>query len=213
MLIRELLGFGILAVQFLLVFPVVWGLLRAKVRVGYSVAGEWMWFAAGAGWTVYGLWVSSWALVASGVLAAVTSFMVGFLCWRGAGVADRRAAVLLTSAVGVGCVVGGLFWGVAGLSLALSVFGVVQFIPQIVKTLKAWRAVSSGGAVFGGVSGAGAVGRALYSLAWAVYAGAWFLWGVGFGSVDWPLLVWGVSGFVAFALQACLVGVHYRRSR
>lgn len=43
--------------------------------------------------------------------------------------------------------------------------------------------------------------RSIYTLTWAVYAGAWFMWGMRMQDVNYPLMIWGLSGFVAFGLQ------------
>lgn len=82
--------------------------------------------------------------------------------------------------------------GAGGLSVFLSVFGLVQFVPQIVTSVRAIAHRTGAGIpmVSTGL-------RALYTATWAVYAGAWGLWGIAFSDVDWPLAVWGAAGFVA----------------
>ena len=78
----------------------------------------------------------------------------------------------------------------------LSVFGLVQFVPQMVTSVRAIAHRTGAGIplVSTGL-------RAVYTATWAVYAAAWGLWGIAFNEVDWPLAVWGAAGFVAFGLQ------------
>ena len=84
----------------------------------------------------------------------------------------------------------------AGLSIFLSIFGLVQFIPQMITSLKSIKHKDGHGIP---LIGTGL--RSLYTLTWAIYAGAWFIWGMRFNEIDYPLAVWGATGFVAFSLQ------------
>ena len=85
-------------------------------------------------------------------------------------------------------------------------FGLLQFLPQL--------RVSLGSIVRRDAVGVPLMGtglRSLYTLSWAVYAGAWGLWGLTVADVDWPLAVWGLCGFVSFGLQF-VSGVVARKS-
>ena len=84
-----------------------------------------------------------------------------------------------------------------GLATFLSLFGVIQFVPQMVTSMKS---IAKQDAV--GVPIISTLLRAVYTLTWAIYAAAWFWWGIGFQEIDFPLAVWGMTGFTAFSLQA-----------
>lgn len=204
---RELFGVLMLIFQAGLIVPLAVELYRSKNGKGVSLLGETLWVVAGLGWIAYGALSGSLVLVASGALAFLGSAIVIFFTRASKTPSEMNLALAISALVGVLFLVSTLLWGVTGISVALSVFGVVQFLPQ---------AITSGrGIRDGGVSGVpliGSLSRSAYTLSWAVYAGAWFLWGIAFSEIDYPLLTWGVAGFIVFGIQF-LSGVLYRRNR
>lgn len=200
---RAVFGVALLVVQIVLAWPVIARIHRGRSGLGISLTGEAIWVVAGVGWVVYGAVSGSVALIASGSIAAVTSCLTVGALWSLVP-EQRKSALIVSAGTLLGFVAGVLLAGWAGLSVALSVFGVVQFIPQLRQSVLAFhrRAVTSG------VSVAGASLRAVYAAGWAVYGGAWWLWGVG---VDWPLALWGAAGAVTFALQAVVAARSRRR--
>ena len=193
---RELFGLSLIAVQLLLAGPIILKLLRSRERKGFSLAGEIIWVAAGAGWALYGLLFDSTVLIISGSIAALTSGAISILIWN---YSPKKMAIIC--GLGTVAVLGlGTFWGgKEGLSMSLAFVGAVQFLPQLVKSLRMLK----NGERAGGVSVLGSGMRSLYTLSWAVYGGAWFLWGAEMTRIDWPLVGWGLAGAVAFFAQAC----------
>lgn len=194
---RELFGIAMLGVQMAINIPVILRLLRARSGEGMSLSGEAVWVAGGVGWIIYGVMTDSWTLVVSGSLAvigcAVTSALVVKYSRPPMKIAASLCGVTLVAIIG-----GALVAGVPGLSWSMAVFGVVQFLPQLWETLKSLLRRESAG----GVSVLGTTFRAVYTGGWAVYAGAWWLWGIPASQVDWPLMIWGAAGVVVFGLQA-----------
>lgn len=193
---RELLALALLFTQAVIAVPLIIRAARTRDADGASIAGEAIWVAGGLGWAVYGAGAGQPSVLASGVLAMLTSGTMAALLWRSAP-EQHRTAVHLT-ALTVACLAIG-FWagGAAGLSIMLGMFSVVQFLPQLTRSVRYLR----DGVPARGVSAPGAYMRALYTGGWAVYAGAWFLWDVGIDGVLWPLLIWGCVGVATFALQ------------
>lgn len=194
---REIFGLVLLLVQASINIPVVYRLLKSKSGKGISLAGEVVWIAGGVGWVIYGAATNSTTLIISGTLAVIGCLLTSTLIVKYSKPALRNA--LIMGAVTLLCIVGGyLVAGVVGLSLAMAVFGVLQFFPQFFETISLIR---SRGDV-SGVSVLGSTFRAIYTGGWAVYAGAWLLWGISGGNIDYPLMVWGIAGVIVFGLQA-----------
>lgn len=193
---RSVLGIVLLCVQAIIIIPLAVELRKTRSAEGISAISEVAWIVAGMGWSLYGTMSGSDTLVVSGVLATLGSAIVyGFVR------SDLHSSVRCHS-VAFGLVfvtvmvLSTVLFGVVGLGVFLSVFGVVQFLPQVrtsVHSIKVRDGV--------GVPLVGTGLRAVYTLTWAVYATAWGLWGIAFSDIDWPLAVWGVCGFVAFGLQ------------
>lgn len=194
---RAVSGVVLLVVQIVLAVPLIVRVFRARSGLGISLTGEAIWMVAGVGWAIYGAVSGSAALIASGSIAAVTSSLMVVALWSLVP-GQRRLALIVSAMTLLGFVAGVLLAGWPGLSVALSVFGVVQFIPQLRQSARALRQRT----VTRGVSVVGASLRAAYAAGWAVYGGAWWLWGLTVDHIDWPLAVWGLAGAVTFALQA-----------
>lgn len=193
---RDILGTVLLVVQASIIVPLIVELGRTRSAKGVSLVSEIAWVVAGVGWSIYGAMTGSTTLVISGALATLGSVAV---CWLVRGDVERREAsrVLLFGAMfALAMVPATVFAGASGLSVFLSVFGLVQFLPQMLTSIR-----SIGSRDGYGVPLVGTGLRAAYTLTWAVYAAAWGLWGIAFDDVDWPLAVWGATGFVAFSLQ------------
>lgn len=203
---RSILGMGLLCVQAVIVIPLVIELRKTRSAEGISIMSEVAWIVAGMGWSLYGLMSGSPTLIVSGFLATLGSAVVYGLVRQ-----DIENDVLQRTGVfGLGFVIvmglSAMLFGVVGLGVFLSVFGLLQFLPQL--------RVSLGSIVRRDAVGVPLMGtglRSLYTLSWAVYAGAWGLWGLTVADVDWPLAVWGLCGFVSFGLQF-VSGVVARKS-
>ncbi len=199
---RSVLGIILLCVQAVIVIPLVIELKKTRSAEGISILSEVAWIIAGMGWSLYGLMSGSSTLVVSGFLATLGSAVVYGLVRRDVEVRVRHRSGMfgLTFVVVMG--LSAVLFGVVGLGVFLSVFGLVQFLPQLRTSV-----VSIGRRDAVGVPLVGTGLRSLYTLLWAVYAGAW---GLTVADVDWPLAVWGLCGFVAFGLQF-VAGVTARR--
>lgn len=193
---RAVLGVCLLVVQASILVPLVVELRRTRSAEGVSLISEVAWIVAGVGWSLYGALTGSVTLVISGALATTGSAAVWWLV-RGAVPATDHRRVAGVGAVFAACMAAATaVFGAGGLSVFLSVFGLVQFVPQMVTSVRAIAHRTGAGIplVSTGL-------RAVYTATWAVYAAAWGLWGIAFNEVDWPLAVWGAAGFVAFGLQ------------
>lgn len=186
----------LLITQATLAVPLVVKLMRSRQRTGFSLASESMWVVAGTGWLIYGIGAQSVVLMISGVLAALTSFLVVLLIFASSAGQYRESAVLVAATI-AGLILGSVIAGFAGLTAVLSIIGVIQFVPQFFTSLRDLRNSESSS----GVSVIGTALRAFYTLAWAVYAMGWLLWS-GEAVIDWPLITWGLAGCVTFTLQA-----------
>lgn len=193
---RSVLGIILLCVQAIIIIPLVIELRKTRSAEGISILSEVAWIIAGMGWSLYGLMSGSSTLVVSGFLATLGSAVVYGLVRRyvEAGIRHRSRMFGLTFVVVMG--LSAVLFGVVGLGVFLSVFGLVQFLPQLRTSVISIRRRDAVGVPLVGTGL-----RSLYTLLWAVYAGAWGLWGLTVADVDWPLAVWGLCGFVAFGLQ------------
>ncbi len=204
---RAVLGILLLLVQGVLIVPILVRVRRAQSSAGVSMVGELLWVVAGAGWAGYGFVSGSATLVVSGAIATLGGAALVTLLWPYASSGARRGAVVAASGAAVVFAVAAAR-GTGALAAALAVFGVVQFLPQLVRTLGTARRPGSGAAV--SILGAGL--RAGYTAGWALYAGAWFWWGIPVERIDAPLLAWGLAGAVTFSFQA-VVAARERRAR
>ena len=193
--IRLITGTVLVIVQALIVLPLILELRKTTSAQGISIPSEVAWIIAGVGWSIYGALTQSTTLVISGALATTGSLLVCILVrsdvepdtWK----RIRIPAAVFTIAM-LFCAVIDVTW----LSVFLSIFGMVQFIPQITASVQGIRTRTAHG-----VPLTGTALRAVYTGTWAVYAGAWGLWGIAFDDIDWPLAIWGATGCVAFILQ------------
>ena len=205
----NILGCVLLIIQSVLAITLIRD-LRATARnnngriEGVAVLSELLWIVAGLGWFWYGLWSTSYIVALSGVVgvfscAAVCICVGASVSVRGWSRSYAIACVFLLSMFGVTTI-----WSLTGLSVFLSVFGLVQFISQISYSVaQLYR-----GTVVQGVAMASAFFRSGYTALWVAYAVICVT--VYDKALDWPLVVWGVTGTVAFFLQGC-VGLSARR--
>lgn len=203
---RSVLGMVLLCIQAVIVIPLVIELRKTRSAEGISIMSEVAWIVAGMGWSLYGLMSGSPTLIVSGFLATLGSAVVYGLVRQDIenDVLHRTEVFGLVFVIVMG--LSAMLFGVVGLGVFLSVFGLLQFLPQL--------RVSLGSIVRRDAVGVPLMGtglRSLYTLSWSVYAGAWGLWGLTVADVDWPLAVWGLCGFVSFGLQF-MSGVVARKS-
>lgn len=194
---RNILGLILLATQLALLIPLIWHTFRSKSGAGVSLSGEAIWAVAGLGWIAYGVLFESWTITASGSIAFLGCGILTTFLWRTKTSSERKSALLLSLVTVVGIAGSLAIFGKEGVSLSLAIFGIVQFIPQTVYSIRVIASKSSAA----GVSVTASFMRSLYTLGWAIYAGAWFLWGMSFGSIDLPLVAWGLAGVIAFTVQ------------
>lgn len=203
---RELFGLLLLFVQASINIPIIIKLLKVKTGKGISLTGETVWIAGGVGWIIYGYMTDSVTLMISGSLAAIGCAIVSILLWK-----YSRPKLAMPLGLGIftftAIVLSGIFGGVIGLSISLSIFGVLQFLPQLSLTINDIKTR----AIPAGVSVTGTTFRAFYTGGWAVYAGAWILWSITVAEIDWPLLVWGLAGVVTFGTQAAYTNFAMKR--
>lgn len=198
---RAITGIALLVVQAVILLPLVIELRRTRSAEGISITSEMAWVIAGVGWSVYGGLTGSTILVISGALATAGSFTVLLLTGKDVDTAVWGKVTALGAVFAAAMALSAVLYGAVGLAVFLSVFGLVQFVPQIIISVKALHTRTGHG-----VPLVGTALRAVYTATWAVYAGAWWLWGMSFAEIDWPLAVWGATGFVAFLLQ-CVAGL------
>lgn len=203
---REITGIALLVVQALIILPLVIELRRTRSAEGISITSEMAWVIAGVGWSVYGGLTGSTILIISGALATAGSLAVLLLIGRDVTTAVWRKVLILGAIFAAAMALSTVFFGAVGLAVFLSIFGLVQFVPQIATSLRALRTRTGHGVPLVGTGL-----RAVYTATWAIYAGAWWLWGISFADIDWPLAVWGATGFVAFGLQ-CVAGLRAEKS-
>lgn len=201
---RDLLATGLLAAQVCFLTQMIVKVRRARSSAGVSLAGEAFWMVAGAGWVAFSIAVGDVLVAISGALAAGGS---GLLFGQSSVYSDGREprnALVQATVVAAGFAISWAVAGADGLGAALAVFGAVQFVPHALTSLRMWaRDLPADG-----LSIPATVLRALYTSAWAAYATGPALWGEGVFSL--PLFAWGLSGAVAFSLQAA-AGVRSNR--
>lgn len=203
---REITGIALLVVQALIILPLIIELRRTRSAEGISITSEMAWVIAGVGWSIYGVLTGSTILIISGALATTGSLVVLGLVARDVSTAVWRKVAVLGAIFAAVMALSTVFFGAVGLAVFLSIFGLVQFVPQIATSLRSLRTRTGHGVP---LIGTGL--RAVYTATWAIYAGAWWLWGISFADIDWPLAVWGATGFVAFGLQ-CAAGLRAEKS-
>jgi len=185
---RDLFGLLLLGVQVAINVPVIIHILRVKTGKGISLTGEMIWIAGGVGWALYGLQVGSTTLIISGLLAFLGCSIVTVLLLRYEKL-NVKPGLVLSLITLMAIVVSLVVWDATGLSITLAAFGVIQFLPQLIESGRGlyYKRDATG------ISLSGATFRTIYAAGWAVYAGAWFIWSIGFERIDWPLVFWGLA--------------------
>lgn len=191
-----LFGVCLTSIQALLLLPLLVHAYRTREHHGVSLSGEAAWTAGGLGWLSYGVLTDSPILVASGALAFLGSFLFLALTRRSASRMQQRSCTQIAVGISLALATSYLLCGTPGFSVALAVFGVLQFVPQAMVSQRLHRAGLPGV----GVSARAAVLRAVYCGSWAAYAALWAIFGV--ADYDLPLIAWGIAGGLTFSLQA-----------
>lgn len=194
--IRAVLGIILLIVQASIIIPLVIELKKTRSSSGVSIISETAWIIAGIGWSLYGYLTGSTTLIISGALATIGSAIVYSLVYKDVDSITKKRSLIVSIVFTLIMLLSTMIFHSAGLAVFLSLFGLVQFLPQIATSITSIKEKNGYGVP---LIGTGL--RALYTLTWAIYAGAWFLWGMGFGEIDYPLAVWGATGCIAFLLQ------------
>lgn len=203
---QTVFGLILCGIQAALLLPLLTHARRHRSALGVSLPGEAAWAAAGLGWMAYGLLAQTPVLILSGALATAGSAGLCLLLRRDDSVPLRTWNISVLTGVGLLLALGAatMLWGLAGLSVVLAVFGVVQFLPQAITIITRWNKPNPG------VSVKAAALRGIYTLSWAGYAAGWAVFST--ADADWPLITWGVSGAVVFTVQAASTWHHRRRS-
>lgn len=194
--IRHILGIVLLCIQAIIIIPLALELRKTRSSDGISVISETAWIIAGIGWSLYGYLTGSTTLIISGALATLGSALVYGLIYNDVAAKDNKASLIFGVIFTAVMLCTTVIFGDVGLGVFLAVFGVVQFLPQLFTSTRS--IINKDGH---GVPLAGTALRAIYTLTWCIYAGAWFMWGIAFEDIDLPLAVWGACGFIAFGLQ------------
>lgn len=205
---HEALGIALLFVQTALLLPLLLHAFKTRSTQGMSLTGEVLWTIAGLGWMVYAILSDSYTVIASGFIAMIGSGILSILIWRNTTSKEHRIALLVAAP---SFIIGFLLTfinGQNGLSLALAIFGAVQFIPQIVTTVRTFKTRSPPL----GVSIVGASLRAFYTAGWSLYAAGFAVWGLTSPDIQWPLFVWGLAGLIAFGFQASVAYLSKQRN-
>lgn len=193
---RHILGIILLLIQASIIVPLILELRTTRSSSGISILSETAWIIAGAGWSLYGYLTGSSTLIISGALATVGSALVYYLVYTDVDNPTKQRSLILSIVFTIIMLLSTMIFHAAGLAIFLSIFGLIQFIPQMITSLKSIKHEDGHGIP---LIGTGL--RSLYTLSWAIYAGAWFIWGMSLNEIDYPLAVWGATGFVAFSLQ------------
>lgn len=193
---RDILGIILLLIQASIIVPLILELRTTRSSSGISILSETAWIIAGAGWSIYGYLTGSTTLIVSGALATVGSALVYYFVYEDIYTMTKQRSVIVSVVFTIIMLLSTMIFHAAGLAIFLSIFGLIQFIPQMITSLKSIKHEDGHGIP---LIGTGL--RSLYTLTWAIYAGAWFIWEMSFNEIDYPLAVWGTTGFVAFSLQ------------
>ena len=194
--LRYILGIVLLCIQAIIIIPLAIELKETRSSDGISIISETAWIIAGVGWSIYGYLTGSTTLIISGALATLGSVIVYWLIFNDIAVKDKKHSAIFAVIFTTVMVLSTVLFHDLGLGIFLAIFGIIQFLPQLVTSIKS--IIHKDGH---GVPLTGTALRALYTLTWCIYAGAWFLWGIAFQDIDLPLAVWGAFGFIAFGLQ------------
>lgn len=197
MVAQQILGIILLIIQFSIIIPLVVELGKTRSSQGISLISEVAWVIAGLGWSIYGFLISNITLIISGALATTGSLIVILLIRKDLNSNVKRKSSLFGIFFFVSMIITIVLYNSPGLSIFLSAFGIIQFVPQVIVSFKSIFRKDAHGVPIVSTSL-----RALYTFTWAFYAAAWFVWGISFKEINWPLAVWGLSGFIAFSLQA-----------
>lgn len=193
---RYILGIILLCIQMIIIIPLAIELRNTRSSDGISVISETAWIIAGAGWSLYGYLTGSITLIISGALATTGSLVVYALIFNDLKIKEKKKSLIFAIIFTIMMLLSTLIFKDLGLGIFLALFGIIQFIPQIITSIKS--IINKDGQ---GVPLVGTALRSLYTLTWFIYAGAWFVWGISFKDIDIPLAVWGACGFLAFGLQ------------
>ena len=194
--IRYILGIILLCIQAIIIIPLVIELRKTRSANGISIISETAWIIAGVGWSIYGYLTDSTTLIISGALATTGSAIVYGLIYKDITVKDKKTSAIFAVIFTIVMVLSTLIFKDPGLGIFLALFGIIQFVPQVITSIQSIIHKDDHG-----VPLTGTALRALYTLTWCIYAGAWFFWGIAFQDIDLPLAVWGACGFIAFGLQ------------
>lgn len=190
---REALGFVLIAVGLFWAVPSIWHMLRHRTSTGVSLSSQVLYLNLASSWTVYGAVTSSAVLLTSGITDVLCAIGLTVAVVRTSGftVRDFVPAVVFASLMAV-MVVGGLSAFVVAFSAVLT----LRWTPQILATVSVMRrAVPASGV---SVTGAG------WGLAMCAGWTVWGAWPLIFGTddlIDWPNIVWGLTGVISFVLQ------------
>jgi len=189
------LGLVLLVLQFVNAIPLLSRIhaTRREPNSGVSILTEAVWGGASTGWLLYSIIVGNAMLAISSILGMSVSLLLVLMF------VTRDFKKILVPLGAYLVTVTSLFvvqwmFGVIWLGVALAVFGVVQFAPQLILSVK----LLISGTYAHTASSMSALIRFIYCLGWAVYATLPHFYD---SLVDYPLLVWGVFGAVTYGAQ------------
>lgn len=196
---REALALLLLVLQLAQSAPVVKRLWQRRDSRGVSILSETIWSMSGFGWLVVGYQDQVWPLAVSGMLAIACSGAVVLLVLPSQPSSSRIRVTIAGLSTGIALTCAQAAGGPDAVALVLGILGAAQFLPQIRTSLHVLRHRIP----TPGVSRLGSVLRALYTAGWAAWAFGPF-WSAT-GSTP-ALIVWGLTGTLAYATQATAAG-------
>lgn len=205
--IRETTAVLLLIIQTISAIILAKGVIKAKSGNGISLMNELVGVSGAILWVIYGIAKGSEAVAISGAIGAITYGLVAAFTWKYKKNSERGKGFLLSMMI-LGGMSLTLVYGIHAMSIALSIFCILQFLPQGIETYKNIKYRES----VEGVSVLGCSFRVAFFVSWLFYSGAWFMWGFPVSDIDWPVVAWGISGTIIFGSQL-INAILYKRSK
>ena len=133
---RYILGIILLCIQMIIIIPLAIELRNTRSSDGISVISETAWIIAGAGWSLYGYLTGSITLIISGALATTGSLVVYALIFNDLKIKEKKKSLIFAIIFIIMMLLSTLIFKDLGLGIFLALFGIIQFIPQIITSIK-----------------------------------------------------------------------------
>lgn len=133
---RDILGIILLLIQASIIIPLIIELRTTRSSSGISILSETAWIIAGTGWSLYGYLTGSTTLIVSGALATLGSALVYYFVYEDIDTMTKQRSVIVSVVFTIIMLLSTMIFHAAGLAIFLSIFGLIQFIPQMITSLK-----------------------------------------------------------------------------